>query len=279
MSRILLAALAAAFALASTAYAGALDGVRKDGAVRIGYRTDAMPMSYKNDIGEPAGYVVDLCREVVAGLKTSLGLAQIEVKYVPVTAEDRFEAVSGGKVDLLCEATTMTLSRREKVDFSLPVFIDGASVLARADGPETFDMLAGQKVGVRGGTTTENALRATLAKTGVSADVVPVPDHLKAIDLLKSGEIAAYFADRVILMYLAARSDTQLKLSGRYLSYETYALALPKDDGEFRLAVDKALSRIYRSGVINNIFSATFGPGAKPSDALSALYLINALPD
>jgi len=112
-------------------------------------------------VWDRAGYIVDLCREVAAAAKEELGLKDLKVEYVTVTAEDRFDAVKSGRVDLLCEATSVTLARRQLVDFSLMTFIDGASVMVRSDGPQSFKALAGHKIGVHAGTTTEDELRRT----------------------------------------------------------------------------------------------------------------------
>ncbi|MGH6928212.1 MAG: transporter substrate-binding domain-containing protein, partial [Dongiaceae bacterium] len=168
------------------AAAGTIERVRESGAFKIGYRTDAPPFSYDSEIGEPAGYVVDLCREVAAAAKQDLGIADLKVEYVTVTAEDRFDAVKSGRVDLLCEATTVTLARRELVDFSLMTFIDGASVMVRSDGPQSFKSLAGHKIGVHAGTTTEAALSRTLTDLKVEYVTVTAEDRFDAV---KSGRV------------------------------------------------------------------------------------------
>jgi ABC-type amino acid transport substrate-binding protein len=270
----------AALLVVGQAAAGTLDRVRESGAFKIGYRTDAPPFSYNSEIGEAAGYVVDLCREVAASAKQELGLADLRGEYVTVTAEDRFEAVKSGRVDLLCEATTVTLARRKLVDFSLMTFIDGASVMVRADGPQSFKSLAGHKIGVHAGTTTETALRRTLTDLKVAAEMVPVEDHADGVKRLESGELAAYFADRAILtsMFVSAGSPQTLRISREYFSREPYALALARGDDEFRLLVDRTLARLYRSDAIDGIFARSFGK-AKASDILKALYVINALPE
>ena len=97
-------------------------------------------------------------------------LTSLNVAYVPVTAADRFEAIKQQKADILCEATSATLSRREAVDFSIPTFVDGASLMIRADGPHDLKAMAGQKIGVLAGTTTEQALRNTLAGAAIVAE-------------------------------------------------------------------------------------------------------------
>jgi ABC-type amino acid transport substrate-binding protein len=264
-----------------SAGAATLDRLRASGVIKIGYRSDAPPFSYASSVDEPAGYTVALCREVAARIKEQLKLDKLSIEYVPVGAEDRFKAVEDGKIDLLCGATTATLARRERVDFSLPTFVDGASVLLRADGPQTFGDLEGRKVGVRAGTTTEEALANTVKDLKILVETVAVKDHKDGLAKLLNDEIGAYFADRAILFFLMAGSGApeKLFLSEQQFTYEPYALALRKGDDAFRLEVDRALSRIYRSGAIATVFSSAFGASAKPTRELSALYRISALPE
>ena len=163
------ASIAALLVTIGAASAGTLDRIGQEKSIRIAYRGDAPPFSYKDKIGEPSGFMVDLCRAVAKQLADQRSLPSLNVLYVPVTAADRFEAITQQKADLLCEPTSVTLSRREQVDFSIPTFLDGASLMVRADGPKNLRDLAGKKVGVLAGTTTEEALRNTLKEAGIAA--------------------------------------------------------------------------------------------------------------
>jgi ABC-type amino acid transport substrate-binding protein len=274
------AVLMTAVAALGAASAGTLDRIGQDKTIRIAYREDAPPFSSKDKIGEPVGFMVDLCREVAKKLADQLHLTSLNMAYVPVTAADRFDAIGQQKADLLCEPTSATLSRRELVDFSIPTFVDGASLMIRADGPHDLKAMSGQKVGVLAGTTTEQALRNSLKEAGVASDVVPAKTHAEGLAMLDDGKISAYFADRSILVSLIkdSKAPGKLMLAENYLSIEPYALALPRGEEDFRLAVDRALSRIYRSGEIAAIFQRTFGD-AKPGQTLQTLYLVSALPD
>ena len=281
IARTLSVAAATAAIAVGAASAGTLDKVREDKIVRLGVRADAPPFSYKDANGDPAGFMVDLCRAVATGLAAQLNLNELKVEFVPVTAENRFQTIETGKADLLCEPTTETLSRREKVDFSIPTFVDGASLLVKGDGPNDFAALAGKKVGVLAGTTTEMSLRETLANAKISAEVMPAKSHEEGLKALEDGTVSAYFGERAILAYLAGRAAdaAQLRLANDYLSLEPYALALPRGDSDFRLAVDRALSHIYKTGGIAAVFAKTFGPQMQPSETIKTLYLISALPD
>ena len=280
------AAVIAALSVTAGVFAGissaaTLDRIGQDKTIRIAYRDDAPPFSYKDKIGEPVGFMVDLCREVAKKLADQLHLTSLNVTYVPVTAADRFEAIQAQKADLLCEPTSATLSRRELVDFSIPTFVDGASLMIRADGPHDLKAMAGHKIGVLGGTTTEEALRNSLKLAGITAEIIPAKTHAEGLAMLDDAKVSAYFADRSILVSLIrdSKAPNKLMLAENYLSVEPYALALPHGDEDFRLAVDRALSHIYRSGEIGAIFKRTFGDKTKPGEVLLTLYLVSGLPD
>jgi ABC-type amino acid transport substrate-binding protein len=266
-------------AMAGEASAGVLDVIRQNKAIRIAYREDARPFSYKSSISEPSGYMVDLCRAVAKELTQQLQIPALSIVYIPVTAANRFEAIEQNKADILCEATSATLSRRALVDFSIPTYVDGASLMIRADGPRDVQGLSGRKIGVLGGTTTEQALRNTLKDAGVTAEIYLSKTHAEGLALLDDGTISAYFADRDILTSLITESKAPEKLAVAedYLTVEPYALALPHGDEDFRLAVDRALSHIYRSGEIGSIYRQTFS--AKPGQILQALFVTSGLPD
>jgi polar amino acid transport system substrate-binding protein/glutamate/aspartate transport system substrate-binding protein len=264
-----------------SADAGTLDNIRQDKALRIAFREDAPPFSFTDQAGLPAGFTIDLCRSIAKHIGEQLNINDLKVNYVLVTAENRFDAIKNGKADLLCEPTSETLARREQVDFSIPTFVDGASLLVSGDGPGDFAALSGKKIGVLAGTTTEQSLRDTLTSANINAEIAPAKTHLDGLAMLDKGEIVAYFADRAILSYLASKSSdaSKLRLADNYFSLEPYALALPHGDEDFRLAVDRALSHIYRSGEIAIVFAHTFGNAMQPSDTLKTLYTISALPD
>jgi ABC-type amino acid transport substrate-binding protein len=275
----LLAMLCVAWACGASA--ATLDRIRQDKVIRLAYREDAPPFSFKNSIGEPAGFVVDLCRAVAKQLAQQMQLPALSVIYVPVTAADRFEAIEKSKADLLCEPTSATLSRRAFVDFSITTYIDGASLMIRSDGPRGLQELSGQKIGVLGGTTTEQALRNTLKNAGVTADIIQTKTHAEGLAMLDQGAILAYFADRDILSSLRTQSKAPEKLAvaDNYLTIEPYALALFRGDEDFRLAVDRALSHIYRSREIDQIFARNITDQTRPSTLLQTLYIISGLPD
>ena len=261
--------------------AGVLDRARESGELRLAYRADAQPFSYVGSDGKAAGYSIDLCRAVGRAVATQIGNPNLKLVEVEVTATNRLDAVADGRADLLCEATSVTLSRREKLDFSMPTFATGATLLYPENGAKTFEDLAGKKVGVLAGSTTETGLRSALERANISAEIVTVPSHTDAIQKLASGEFAAYFGDGAILLYNLMHSPfrDRLKISDRVLSFEPYALALPRGDDDFRLAVDRALAGLSRSGEVGKLFDNAFGAGAEPSNLVRAIWVLNGIPD
>jgi polar amino acid transport system substrate-binding protein/glutamate/aspartate transport system substrate-binding protein len=258
-----------------------LDRIAKTGEIRLAYRDDAAPFSYVAEgNAEPQGYSVELCREVAKAIKEELKLDALKVTYVLATPEERFQRITNGDADLLCEATTETLERREAMDFSISTFISGAGLMIAPGGPTSFEQLAGKKVGVLGGTTTEQDLMAFLGARKIKAEIVTVKSHTEGFDTLERGDIQAYFGDRTILQYMLLKrgQSSKLLLAEQFLSVEPYALAMPRDP-DFRLEVDRALSRLFRNGGGKAVFAKTFGKDAKPTGLQSSLFVISGLPE
>ena len=196
-----------------------------------------------------------------------------------VSSTARLEALRDGKIDILCDPTSMTMSRRAMVDFSLPTFIDGAAFLHRINEMNRLEDLRGKKIGVLRNTTTEEALRTTLTQLNIQAQVVAMQTHPEGVRNLSEGKIDAYFADRGILNYhlLNSRNRSGMKLSDQYFTFETYALAMPLGDDKFRLLVDATLAELYRTDRVKNIYARSFG-SFPPDQFINALFVINGVP-
>ena len=261
---------------------GTLKKIRDSGTITLGYREQSLPFAFRGDDGKPAGYSVDLCQRIATGVQAQLKLAKLDVKWVPVTPENRIASVVNGTVDLECGSTTSSLSRQEQVDFSHMTFVDGGSLLVKLSATiATFDDLRGKKIGVVPGTTTDGAIRSVLQKVLVTAEIVPITDHRGGLAALESGSIDAYASDRVILIGLAAtaKDPGQFAIAEQYLSYEPYGFMLRRGDASFRLAVNRVLSSLYRSGEIVQIYTRWFGRLGPPSKILIAMYALHALPE
>lgn len=261
--------------VAAPVAAETLDRLRDSGEIRLGHRTDAIPLSYVDADGQPQGYSVLVCRALVAKLTDTLGVEKLTPVWVPLDAQNRFDAVAEGRVDLHCGAATITLSRRERVDFSIPTFVDGTAVLLAGEGDTAFEDLAGKRLGVRGATTTEEILRNSLVAEGLEAEVVPFRTFREGVAALSKGEIDAFFGDQSQLFGLAISGDLPegLRISENTLTVEKHGLVLQRGDSDFRLAVDRALSAMYQDGEMARIFRAGM-PGIEPGVALKMLFIL-----
>jgi len=262
---------------------GTLEKVASSGEFLIGYHTDSSPLSYENADGEPSGYSVDLCRRIAAAVKAHLGKEDMETRFIPVPSEERISAVVSGKVDILCGSTTITLSRLEQVDFTVPIFVTGGSVLSLAEsGIGGLSDLSGKTVGVVKGTTTVEQLKIHLEQDLIDAEVVVVSDREKGMDLLNRREIDAYASDQIVLIgqVIESGSPKRYSLADETFSYEPYGLVMRRNDADFRLVANKAISQIYRSGQYIQIFNKWIGRiGIQPPPVLIAMYQLNTLPE
>lgn len=275
----------AALLVASPAIGQELDGTLKkigsSGIFTLGYLESAPPFSFPGPDKRPVGFSIDLCTQVANAIQKQLG-TNLKLNWVPVTVENRIDLVVQGKVDIECSTTTASLSRRERVDFSLMTFVDGGSFLTlAASGLNAIAELAGKRVAVIDGTTTEKSLINFLKEQFVTVELVRVKNHVEGRAALEKGEVAAFASDRVILIGLAitAKDPKQFGLANFSFSYEPYGFMLRRNDGSFRLAVDRALAALYRTGGIAAIYERWFGDLGKPSPALQFMYLLNALPE
>ena len=292
MKRLSLSVLALAIAavLAGCASTGTvspppttIEKITASKTILLGYRDSSLPFSFANQNRQPAGYSVDLCNRVVEDLRRDLKLPELQAKWVPVTVETRVGAVMAGNVDLECGSTTNTLSRQEQVDFSLTTFITGASMLALA-GTDVGAELGGIRIAVIPGTTTDALIKDAMARGGAGANraqLLAVKDHADGLAALMNKTADVYATDRAILigLVLATPDPQRFALLDRFLSYEPYALMLRRGDPAFRLAVNRALARLYRSGQVVEIYAKWFGQWGAPSALTIGMYAIEGLPE
>ncbi len=287
MSKLTWTAVAVAVALAATPAAaaggGTMDKIKNSGEIVIGHRQDARPFSFVEGGKTPQGFTIDLCLRIVEEVKSELGMPNLTIKYVPVTAENRFDKVADGSVDLECGNSTMTLTRMANVDFSNMIFITGGSMLVRPDEQIVgLSDLSGKSVAVVDGTTTQQELQDKLKAASTKAKVVPVKDHADGLKALLDKKVDAYAGDQIVLIGLAKNAPDQSKLAlvRELFSYEPYGIALRRNDADFRLAANRALARLYRSGNITGVYDKWFGDwGGRPTPLLVAMFALNGIPE
>jgi len=282
---LVLLSLATGAALAQSDSArldGRLKKIQKTRSIAVAYRTDAFPFSFEDVDHRPAGYTIDLCRGVVGGIERQLGVGRLRVSWVPVSVQTRFAAVASGKADMECGATSLTLARMKEVDFSTLTFVDGTGLLVRTStaGNSLLD-LAGKKIGVIRGTSNERALGDAMRAKMVSANVVHLDTRADGLAQLESGAIDAFAGDRTLLIGLATKAKDRgsLVLVGDMLSFEPYAIVLPRGDWSMRHAVNSALAQIYKSAALMEIYNRWLGGLGPPNHTLEVMYELGRLPE
>jgi ABC-type amino acid transport substrate-binding protein len=225
---------------------------------------------------------VALCREIASGIRAQLKLKTLETRWVALTIQNRLEAVKKKQVDIECSTTTWTLTRQMDVDFSLITFVDGGSILARAESEAgRISDFGGKRIAVITGTTTDKVLRETLARRSIKAEVVNVTTREAGLKLLESRKVDGFASDRIVLIGLVLSTQTKgaYKLLDEDFSIEPYALAIPRGDVDFRIAVNRVLARLYRSGDIQKVYEQWLGKLGPPSVLLSAAYFVQSIPE
>lgn len=259
-----------------------LDRIAETGEFRIGFVSDAPPMSFLDGSGNAVGYSIDLCRQIASSIRNELGLEKVEIRFTPlVSMEDRLSAVEEDLVDIECGATTVTLSRRERVDFTLMTFITGGAVVSRrARAINTLDDLGGKTIAVIGGTTTEDALRKFIQLNETKTRLTMIRTHDEGMQLLEGKKVDGYASDRAMLIGQVFRSAdaSNYALTQSVFSFEPYSLMVRRGDTQFRLAADRALASLYRTARIRRLYQNWFGRyGESLSPIVEAMYEFQAV--
>jgi glutamate/aspartate transport system substrate-binding protein len=260
-----------------------LERIAETGEIRIGFVPDAPPLSFLDEDEKVIGYSIDLCRRIASAARDAAGLEKIRIAFVPlVTMEERISAIENGDIDIECGATTVTLSRRERVDFTLMTFITGSAVLSRRATPiETVDDLEGVEIAVLAGTTTEDVMRRVININEFDIDLELIDSHDEGMRLLNEGRVDGYASDRAMLIgqvFRNADANNQYAMTRAALSFEPYAFMVPKGDSDFRLVADKALAAQFRGAGIRRLYQTWFGRYGEPlSPIVEAMYEFQAV--
>jgi len=247
--------------------------------VRIAYRSDATPFSFLRERDKPVGYTIDLCRLVVDAVGRQLDQS-LNIEWVPVTVYTRFSAIAKNQADMECGSSTVTLRRLEEVDFSSFVFVESTAILVKRQSDiRSFSEMNGKKIAVIAGTSNERAVADHIRRLKLdAATLVAVGSREEGIAALESGAADGYASDRLLLVGAAKQRPAELALLPDELSVEPYAIALPRGDWAFRLAVNRALAGIYSSGAQYDVFMRWFDQiGLRPSAVLTMAWTFGIL--
>jgi general L-amino acid transport system substrate-binding protein len=190
---IVLALLAGAFAL-GPASAQTLKAVKDRGALICGVSQGLAGFSIADANGAWSGLDVDFCRAVAAAIFND----SAKVQFVPLSTEDRFDALHSGKVDLLARNSTWTMSRETAFGLSFVGvnYYDGQGFLVHKT-PEIASALelGGAKICVQTGTTTIDNLVDYFRSNGLKFELVEEATPADALKDYASGRCAVLTSD------------------------------------------------------------------------------------
>lgn len=272
MTRRALMTLVAITATAAQAFAqtptGTLKKIKDAGVIVLGHRDSSVPLSYLDNNQNVVGYSHEIALRIVDEVKKRLSLPNLQVKLVPINAQNRIPLMQNGTIDLECGGTTNTSERRRQVDFSNTIAITETRLLTpKSSGVRELPDLNGKTAVVTAGTTSERYLRNYAPEHKIDVNVVSARDHAQAFLMIQSGRADAFFMDADVLSALLAKANDAANyvVTGTPQTKEAQACMLRKDDPEFKALVDQTIATIETSGDAERLYTKWFQSPIPPN--------------
>jgi glutamate/aspartate transport system substrate-binding protein len=276
-SLFVLAAVAAFAAQAQTT--DTLKKIKDSASASMGVRESSGALSYTLGDGKFAGFHVEVCQKVLADIQKAQGIAKLDVKYVPVTSQNRIPLVQNGTVDIECGSTTNNAARQKDVAFAVTTYVEEVRIAVKANsGITSIAQLANKRVATTTGTTSVQHLRKHERGASINFEEVFGKDHADSFLLLESGRADAFVMDGQILAgnIAKAKNPAEFKIVGEVLSVEPIAIMIRKDDPGFKKAVDDSIKAMMKSGEIAKLYDKWFMQPIPPTNTKVALPLSDA---
>jgi len=267
MNKTLLA-LAAVLAVGA-AQADTLKKIKDSGAVTMGVRESSGALSFTLGDGKYVGYHVDVCTKVLGDIQKQLGLSKLDIKYQPVTSQNRIPLVQNGTVDIECGSTTNNATRQKDVAFAVTTYVEEVRIGVKANSGITgIGQLTGKTVATTTGTTSVQTLRKHERAANVDFKEVFGKDHSDSFLLLESGRADAFVMDGQIVAGLIskAKNPADFRIVGETLSVEPIAIMFRKDDPAFKKAVDDSIKGMIKSSELAKTYDKWFVQPIPPAN-------------
>ena len=261
----------AAFAQQST-----LDKIRSNGAVTMGVRESSGALSYTLGDSKFAGFHVEICNTVLRDIQKQLNIKTLDIKYSPVTSQNRIPLLQNGTVDIECGSTTNNATRQKDVAFAVTTYVEEIRIAVKANsGITSLNQLNGKKVATTTGTTSVQLLRKHERATGVNFEEIFGKDHSDSFLLLESGRADAFVMDGSILAgnIANAKNSGDYRIVGEVIAVEPIAIMMRKDDPSFKKAVDDNIKKMMKDGTLTKLWDKWFMQPIPPKNAKVGLAL------
>ena len=242
----------------------------------MGVRESSGALSYTLGDGKYAGFHVEICNAVLRDIQKQLNLKTLDVKYSPVTSQNRIPLLQNGTVDIECGSTTNNATRQKDVAFAVTTYVEEIRIAVKANsGITSLNQLNGKKVATTTGTTSVQLLRKHERATGVNFEEIFGKDHSDSFLLLESGRADAFVMDGSILAgnIANARNPGDYRIVGEVIAVEPIAIMMRKDDPSFKKAVDENIIKMMKDGTLTKLWDKWFMQPIPPKNARVGLAL------
>ena len=246
-----------------------LKKIKDSGAATMGVRESSGALSFTLGDGKYVGFHIDVCAHALADIQKQLGMAKLDIKYQPVTSQNRIPLVQNGTVDIECGSTTNNATRQKDVSFAVTTYVEEVRIVVKANsGITSIAQLKDKGVATTTGTTSVQLLRKHERANGVDFKEVFGKDHADSFLLLEGGRADAFVMDGQILAGLVSKSKNpaDYKIVGEVLSVEPIAIMFRKDDPGFKKAVDDSIKAMMKSGDIAKLYDKWFVQAIPPAN-------------
>jgi glutamate/aspartate transport system substrate-binding protein len=243
--------------------------VKATGLITMGVRDSSGGLSYTLGDGKYAGYHVEVCERIVANVEKAVG-RKLQIRYQPVTSQNRIPLVANGTVDIECGSTTNNAARQKDVDFLHTTFVEEVRIATKANSPiNSIKDLTGKTVATTTGTTSVQLLRKHERANNVDFKEVFGKDHADSFLLLESGRADAFVMDGQILAGNIANAKTpaDYKIVGEPISVEPIAIMVRKNDNAFKKIGNDTIDAMAKSGDLQKVYDKWFVQPIPPKNA------------
>jgi glutamate/aspartate transport system substrate-binding protein len=272
----------AAFAVApvmAQELTGTLKKIKDSGTIVLGTRESSGALAYTLGDGKYVGFHTEMSERIAKDLQRDLKLPKLDVKYQPVTSQNRQDLVKNGTVDLECGSTTNNANRQKEVAFAMTTYVEEGRIVVRANSPiKGIADLNGKTVATTTGTTSVQTLRKNKKAQNMDFKEVFGKDHADSFLLLETGRADAFVMDGQIVAGLVSKSKNpaDYKILPEALSVEPIACMMRKDDPAFKKAVDASIQAMVKSGDLAKMYDKWFMQPIPPANTKVGLPLSDA---
>ena len=252
--------------------------IKSSGSVTLGVR-ESSGLGYTLGNGKYVGFHTEMGERILKDIQKQLGLTALEVKYQPVTSQNRIPLVQNGTVDIEGGSTTNNTARQKDAAFAFTTYVEEVRIATRANSGITgIKDLNGKTIVTTTGTTSVQTLRKNKRADGLTFKEVMGKDHADSFLMLESGRADAFIMDGSILAANISKSKApaDYKIVGEVLSVEPIACMLRKDDPAFKKAVDDSIVRQIKDGSLEKLYDKWFMQPIPPNNVKVGLPLSQA---